>query len=67
MSPGRRELLRALQITTEIEVALRCHVTQSAVSRWATGRTKPSIRHRRALAEHLWITAEWDDPILRKP
>lgn len=59
MSEGRRQLLRALQITTALEVAARCRVTHQAVSQWASGATKPSDPNRKRLAEHLYITGEW--------
>jgi transcriptional regulator with XRE-family HTH domain len=61
MSPGRRQLLAALQVLTETEIALRCGVTQSAVSRWASGETIPGPRARAALAEHVWtVVGPWE-------
>jgi len=61
MTPGRRQLLAALQILTETEIALRCGVTQSAVSRWASGETTPSKKARAALAEHVWtVVGPWE-------
>jgi transcriptional regulator with XRE-family HTH domain len=61
MTPGRRQLLAALQILSETEVALRCGVSQSAVSRWASGLTTPSAKARAALAEHVWtVVGPWE-------
>jgi transcriptional regulator with XRE-family HTH domain len=67
MTDGRRQLLRALQITTTIEVGLRVGVTHQAVSYWANGERKPSPRSRAALAEHVWITGSWEAPRTRQP
>lgn len=61
MTPGRRQLLAALQILSETEVALRCGVSQSAVSRWASGLTTPSEKARVALREHVWtVVGPWE-------
>lgn len=61
MTPGRRQLLAALQILSETEIALRCGVSQSAVSRWASGLTTPSKKAREALSEHVWtVVGPWE-------
>jgi len=60
MSEGRRQLLAALQILTATEIALRCGVTHSSVSRWASGQTVPSQKAQAALAEHVWtVVGPW--------
>lgn len=60
MTPGRRQLLAALQRTSQTEVALRCDVTQVAVSYWASGQKRPSEESQRMLAEHCFIDGAWD-------
>ena len=45
-SEGRRAFVRVLQHSTATEVARVCGVTVQAVSRWATGATRPSEAHR---------------------
>jgi hypothetical protein len=59
LTEGRRQLLRALQITTTIEIGLRCDVSHQAVSHWANGLCKPSKKSRALLAQHCWITGKW--------
>jgi transcriptional regulator with XRE-family HTH domain len=61
MTEGRRQLLAALQILSETEIALRCGVSQSAVSRWASGETIPSKRAQEMLREHVWtVVGPWE-------
>lgn len=62
MTPGRRQLLAALQVTTTIEIGLRCHVTHQAVTQWANGQTKPSAKSQAMLREHVWtVVGPWDE------
>lgn len=48
-SRGRRHLVHVLQFTTAREVARRCRVHPSQVTRWASGETRPSAAAREAL------------------
>jgi transcriptional regulator with XRE-family HTH domain len=60
MTPGRRQLLAALQVLSETEIALRVGVTQSAVSRWASGETVPSEQVQERLRQHVWtVVGPW--------
>ena len=63
MTEGRRLLISVLQKLRCREVALRTHVTESAVSHWSSGRWKPSRRARKMLEAHVGIDAgTWDRP-----
>jgi transcriptional regulator with XRE-family HTH domain len=63
MLRGRRALLSVLQILPESEVAARVHVSQAAVSYWASGRYVPSNRARLELEAHCEIEAVlWEAP-----
>lgn len=62
MTTGRRSLLALLQRMTTVEVGARCGVSHATVSRWASGKTTPSLRHREALRIHCgvtWTVDEW--------
>lgn len=61
MTRGRRLLLAVLQLTSEHEVAARCRVNQSCVSRWLTGENTPSESPRAQLAACYRIPVDaWD-------
>jgi hypothetical protein len=65
MTEGRRHLLAVLQRIRGRELALRVHVTESAVSHWSSGTFKPSKRARLALEQQAGIAADaWDRPAL---
>lgn len=49
MTRGRRILLRVLQLTAAREIARRCRVHESSVTRWLSGETTPGAEHRRML------------------
>lgn len=62
MSEGRRSLLALLQRMSAREVAARCQVAPSTVSRWASGEMTPCPRARSLLSEHCgieWTVDEW--------
>lgn len=61
MTPGRRQLLAALQVLSATEVALRCRVSHTTVSRWASGEIIPSKRAQEMLSEHVWtVIGPWE-------
>lgn len=67
MTRGRRLLLALLQITTAREVAARCRVTPSCVSKWVSGEKTPGPRARVKIADLYGIAPEawvmpWRDP-----
>ncbi len=63
MRLGRCYLLAALERVSASEVALRAHVSQSAVHKWSEGAHLPSPPVRTALEVHLGIpAASWDVP-----
>ena len=67
MRLGRFYLLAALQRVSASEIALRAHVSQSAVWKWSAGAHTPSPRVRAALEAHLNIpAASWDRSAKRK-
>ena len=58
---GRRRLLAVIQILGAREVALRVHVHESNVCRWAAGAWRPCERARLELEEHCRIPRDlWD-------
>jgi hypothetical protein len=58
---GRRRLLAVIQILGGREVALRVHVHESNVSRWAAGAWRPCRRAQLELEAHCRIPREaWD-------
>lgn len=58
---GRCYLLAALQRVSANEIALRAHVSQSAVHKWSAGAHRPSARVRASLETHLAIpAASWE-------
>jgi len=60
-SEGRRLLLRALVRSSQGEIARRCGVSQSCISRLATGAATDSFKLRRALEQQFGIPAmAWD-------
>lgn len=61
-SEARKALLRALQVTTTTEIARRCGVAPSTVSRWASGASIPRPHARAALARHCGIDGDWNRP-----
>lgn len=63
MTRGRRSLLALLQRLPAREVAARCQVTPSAVSRWASGEKSPSLASREMLREHCGVTWEASCPL----
>lgn len=67
MMDARRSLLALLQRLSAREVAARCQVDASTVSRWAAGEVAPSERARRMLAQHCGIAPEtpWDSRRVR--
>ena len=62
-SSGRTSLRRVLSRLSGAEVAARCRVYRSSVSRWASGETLPSAEHQRILAEHCGVHGTWDEPV----
>lgn len=61
LTRGRKLLIAVLQRTTETDVAARCCVHQSNVSRWANGTQTPSTEARCALEANYKIPAtSWD-------
>lgn len=63
MISGRRSLLAVLQCTTAREVAARCGVVSSCVTRWVSGAATPSDVPR-ALLESIYGISQgaWDKP-----
>jgi hypothetical protein len=60
-SEGQRLLAAVLERMTGEEVAARCHVDPSTVSRWRSGDRVPrDYRHRAALAELGIPMGDWD-------
>lgn len=55
LTEGRRALLALTQTTTQDAIAERLGVTQSCVSRWCAGHSRPDRRARRAIAEAYGI------------
>lgn len=61
---ARRLLLAVVQRTTAREVALRCHVHESNVSRWMSGESHPSLVSRvRLQAIYRIPLAAWREPL----
>lgn len=61
MTHGRRSLIAVLQRTSAREVAARCGVAPSTVSKWASGYAAPRWRMRVVIQLHYSITPRsWD-------
>lgn len=66
MTEGRQMLIRVLQITRGREVAARCRVSPSQVSKWLGGFTRPSTAARRALEDNYRIPSDsWNRYVQR--
>lgn len=52
----RIRVFREVNDLTQVEMAKRCYVTQSAVSRWETGKKLPARRTQRLIADVLQTT-----------
>lgn len=55
---GRLALLVVIRTTTQAAIALRVGVTQSSVSRWCAGKSRPDPRSRRVLADEYGIPVD---------
>lgn len=60
---GQRSLIAILQRTSAREIAARCHVQPSTVSKWASGYCRPQQRTRLILHMYYNITPHtWSKP-----
>lgn len=58
MTEGRAALIRALQRISAKEVAIRCRVSPSRVSKWVGGVATPSEEAKRTLESNLGIPCD---------
>lgn len=62
-SHGRLLLVAVAQVTEAREIAARCNVVKSCVSKWLSGEAEPSERPRRVLEQIYGIEADaWSTP-----
>lgn len=60
---GARLLAKVLEDANQKEVGRRCGVSQSLVSTWRSGRTKPLYENRKIIAVRYGIPIDaWDQP-----
>lgn len=65
MTEGRRQLLAVLRRMRRRELAARCRVDLSRVSRWASGHYRPGPVSQKMLAEHCGVPGPWTENVNR--